>query len=125
MRSKAFSRNLAAALTCAGLAAVTLAGGIAPALAAPAVCIDTRMIKDSKAEKGGGALLFTMRDGTHYRNQLTSKCPDLDYNGYVWTIRNPDNTVCDNQETIRVIQSGEICQLGKFTKVPAPMKAPG
>jgi len=120
MRSSGFSRKLAAALTVAALA-----GGLAPALAAPATCIDTRMIKDSKPEKGGGALLFTMRDGTHYRNQLSSKCPDLDYNGYVWTIRNPDNTVCDNQETIRVIQSGEICQLGKFVKVPAQTKVPG
>jgi len=103
------------------VAAASLAVAAAPALAAT-TCIDTRNIKDQTVEGRGTALLFTMKDGTQYRNRLKGICPDLMFNGFVWTIRNPDNTVCDNMETIRVIRSGEICQIGTFEKLS---RAPG
>jgi len=97
-----------------------------PVLAAPNVCIDTRQIASQKVEGGGSAILFTMRDGTQYRNKLQGRCPDLDFNGYVWTVRNPDNTVCDRASTLRVLQSGQICQIGNFEKVsPAPPRPRG
>ena len=109
------------------LLAATVIAGSAPAFAAgtPNVCIDTRSIKDSHQVDNGKALIFTMRDGTTYRNTLKGACPGLVFNGYVWTIRNPDNTVCDNEQTLRVLQSGEICQLGAFVKQPAQTKVPG
>lgn len=105
-------------------AAAVLVLGAAPAVAAPAVCIDTREIKDQKVEGRGTSILFTMKNGTQYRNKLLGACPDLVFNGFVWTIRNPDNTVCDNMETLRVLQSGEICQIGKFEKVATPPARP-
>jgi hypothetical protein len=95
----------------------------APAMAAPNMCIDTRDIVSSEAKDGGAALLFKMKNGTQWLNTLQGKCPDLIFNGYVWTIRNPDNTVCEREESLRVLQSGQICVLGKFTKVaPAPSR---
>lgn len=109
------------------LLAATVIAGSAPAFAAgtPNVCIDTRSIKDSHQVDNGKALMFTMNDGTVYRNDLKGGCPDLVYNGYVWVIRNPDNTVCGNEQTIEVLQSGQICQIGAFVKQPAQSKVPG
>lgn len=108
-------------LTAAAVLTLSMAPGAATAAT---TCIDTRQIKDSHPVDNGKALLFTMRDGTVYRNTLAGPCPDLVFNGYVWVVRNPDNTVCDNVNTIRVLQSGEICQIGAFVKVPAQSRVP-
>jgi hypothetical protein len=106
------------------VAAASMAVAAAPALAAT-TCINTRDIKNQTVEGRGTALLFTMKDGTQYRNRLKGVCPDLMFNGFVWVIRNPDQTVCDNMETIRVLRSGEICQIGAFEKVSrAPANRP-
>lgn len=106
------------------MAAASLAMAAAPALAAT-TCINTRDIKNQTVEGRGAALLFTMKDGTQYRNRLRGVCPDLMFNGFVWVIRNPDQSVCDNMETIRVLRSGEICQIGEFEKVSrAPARPP-
>ena len=104
-------------------AAAILVLGLTPAVAAT-TCIDTRNIKESHEVENGKALIFTMKDGTVYRNNLKGSCPDLVFNGYIWTIRNPDNTVCDNMETLRVLQSEEICQIGTFDKQPVKARTP-
>ena len=99
------------------LLAASLFLSVAPAMAAPAICIDTRNISNSEEQDHGKAILFKMRDGTQWRSTLQGACPDLAYNGYSWTIRNPDNTVCENVQSLRVLQSGEVCVLGKFEKI--------
>ena len=104
------------------LAGVSLFLTAAPALAA-SVCIDTRQIASSTPQDKGSVLLFKMRDGTQWRNKLQGSCPDLTFNGYSWTVRNGDNTVCENQQSLTVLHSGETCTLGKFEKV-AQSKAP-
>ena len=105
---------------------LSVAPGIAPALADDKICINTRDITSQKVEGRGVSILFKMRDGTQWRNTLQGACPDLVFNGYVWTVRDADYTVCENEESMRVLQSGEVCQLGKFTKVtPTPARAPG
>jgi hypothetical protein len=89
-----------------------------PALADTAhICIDTRKIENSTVKDHGAAIIFKMNDGTQWRNELQGKCPDLIFNGYIWTVRNPDGRVCEFEQTFRVLQSGEICSLGKFTKL--------
>jgi len=94
----------------------------APAFAASNICISTRDIQSSTPKDDGAAITFKMRDGSAWRNDLRGRCPDLKFDGFVWTVRNPDGSVCENEETIRVLQSGEVCALGKFTKV-APSRA--
>ena len=100
---------------------VLLAAGlllsVVPAMAAPAICIDTRNISNSEEQDHGKALLFKMRDGSQWRNKLQGACPDLAFNGYSWTLRNPDHTVCEDTQSLRVLQSGEVCMLGKFEQV--------
>ena len=117
MRMNSVSRNWVAALVGAGLLLAA-----APAMAAT-VCIDTRQIDSQKVEGRGASILFKMRDGGSWRNTLRAPCPDLVFEGFAWTIRNPDNTVCENMESLRVLRSGEICMLGKFTRVDSPKKS--
>jgi hypothetical protein len=103
------------------LLAVSLFASVAPALAAPDQCISVRDIRNSEQQNNGNALLFTMRDGTQWRNTLRGACPDLVFNGFVWVLHS--DTVCANAQTFRVLQSGEICALGKFEKLaPTPPK---
>jgi hypothetical protein len=97
-------------------ALATTAALAAPAQAAGHICLSTRNIESSSPRDDGAAINFKMRDGSVWRNDLLGRCPDLRFNGFVWTVRNPGGTVCENEETIRVLRSGEICTLGKFTQ---------
>jgi hypothetical protein len=100
------------------LAAAVLAVSLQSAAAAN-VCLRVKDIKNSDAAKDGTSITFTMNDGKVYRNDLGGRCNDLQFNGFAWTVRSDE--VCDNETGIRVLQSGQICKLGKFTQVtPAP-----
>ncbi len=100
-----------------GTALVAIGMGFAaPSFAAGNVCISTRDIQSSTPKDDGSAITFKMKDGSVWRNDLHGRCPDLKFTGYEWNIRNPDGSVCENEQTIRVLRSGEICQLGKFTQ---------
>jgi len=90
---------------------------------AATICIDTRQIESQKVEGRGASILFKMKDGGSWRNTLQAPCPDLDFEGFVWTIRNPDNTVCESMESLRVLRSGQICMLGKFSRVDSPKRS--
>ena len=105
------------------LAALTVAGVLsaAPALAAPRVCINTRDIVES-GSKDGKVLTFTMRDGRIMRNHLLGICNDLRFFGYVWILRGSDPQVCEGMQSLRVLQSNQVCMLGKFD--PPIMKKP-
>src|SRR5262249_32097636 len=93
---------------------VLFAGG---AEAAP-ICLRTQDMISTQPQKGGASIIFDMRDGSTWRNDLHGRCPDLWFNtGFIWTIRNGDGTVCENQQSLRVIRSGEVCVLGKFTQL--------
>jgi hypothetical protein len=47
-------------------------------------------------------------------NQLQGVCPTLRYNGFEWVIHGPEE-VCERQQSLRVMQTGEVCVLGKFS----------
>jgi hypothetical protein len=104
------------------LAALLTVAAVMPAEAAGKICLQTRSMKDSTPKDDGTAITFKMNDGSVWRNDLKGRCPDLKYNGFAWTIRNPGGTVCENEEIIKVLRSGEICALGKFTQI-APSRA--
>ena len=99
------------------LAALLTVTAVMPAEAAGKVCLQTRNMRDTTPKDDGTAITFKMNDGSVWRNDLKGRCPDLKFNGFAWTIRNPGGTVCDNEEIIQVIRSGEICALGKFTQI--------
>ena len=102
-------KTLMTALVLTGLAI----GGPASAK----ICIDARDIVSSKSDDGK-VMVFKMKNGQTLINQLRGSCPDLKYNGYVWQLRSGDTQVCENTQSFQVLQSGQICVLGKFD---APM----
>ena len=94
--------------------ALALAGWVAAAPAYAAnICIDTRDVVSSKSTDGK-TLVFKMKDGTTLVNHLHGICPDLKYNGFVWQSHSGDTRVCENEQSFSVLQSGQVCVLGKF-----------
>lgn len=92
-------------------------------LAAPAfgqnarpTCIEVHNIRNSQPSRDEKSITFVMNNGERWRNDLSRRCTGISFNGFVWTLHT--DRVCDNQETLRVPQTGGICMLGKFTQLP-------
>lgn len=100
------------------LAGLVLATAAAPVLAQDTgkICLNLRDISSTEAAKDGRSIDFKMRNGAVYHNDLQGRCRDLWFNGFRWTIHGPD-IVCDNEQSIHVLQSGQVCTLGKFSQV--------
>lgn len=103
----ALKTTLAATL---GLTGLMLAA--APASAANQ-CVSIRDIKSSES-KDGRTMVFKMKDGTVLVNHLQGYCPDLRFTGFAWQMPSSDTNACERQSTFRVLQSGQVCTLGKF-----------
>ena len=123
-----FSYALMAALIAALAIATTL-----PAAAQPApsqspgqkICLNNQDVQ-SASSNDGKTMVFKMRNGTTYINHLQGPCPGLRFNGFAWVLRGI-NDICENQQTLRVLRTGEVCMLGKFdsplpkgAKIPKP-----
>jgi hypothetical protein len=104
-----------------GLASIGLAGAvISPA---QALCVNQRDVISTDS-KDGKNLIFRMRDGRTLVNHLQGTCNDLKFNGFVWVLHGT-NDICENAQSLRVLQSGQVCVLGRFEEVKkAPPKAP-
>ena len=85
---------------------------VAPAYAAK-TCIDMRDIVSSKSTDGK-TMIFKMKNGTTLVNHLQGSCPDLKYNGFAWQSHSGDTKVCESEQSFKVLQSMQICVLGKF-----------
>lgn len=98
-------------------AASALAAIIATSSAsASSVCLESFQIRNTTIVNPR-TILFHMNDGTTWRNTLKNACPDLTFHGFVYVLHGLDE-VCDNAVSIRVLESGEICLLGQFTREP-------
>ena len=99
---------------------------VAAALARPAqaLCVSERDIVTTTPSNDGKLLTLHLRDGRVLVNHLQGVCSDLRFNGFVWVLRGI-NDVCEYSQSLRVLQSGQTCTLGKFEPTkPAPVKAP-
>lgn len=103
-------------VTYATLILVSMTGGVA----GEPSCIRSEDILSSHSNDGKN-MIFRMRNGQVLVNHMHGNCPDLRFNGFSWVLRGGDDQICENQQTLRVLQSGEICTLGKFGP-PAPSK---
>ncbi len=96
---------------------------LAAAMATPAqaLCVSERDVVSTTPSNDGKLLTLKMRDGRVLVNHLQGVCSDLRFNGFVWVLRGP-NDICENQQSLRVLQSGQICVLGRFdpAQTPAP-----
>jgi len=105
------------------VAAAGLLGMPAPALAADRdavkpVCLEINRI-DHTQVLNDHQILFYMLGKTVWLNTLTYPCTTLTrQEGFAWESRIPK--YCDNVELIRVIRTGEVCQLGAFTPYEKP-----
>jgi hypothetical protein len=106
--------------SCVAFAGVMTVMAVAPALAAGSICLSTRDIRDTDVQKDGTAILFTMKDGSVWRNDLKGRCPDMRWDGFSYSTSNPLESICENEQTLRAFRTGEICSLGKFTQVAPP-----
>jgi hypothetical protein len=101
---------------CLVLASLMLA---APALAqTKPACIEAHNIRSSEPSRDEKSITFVMNNGERWRNDLSRRCTGINFNGFVWVLHT--DRVCDNRETVRVPQTGSICTLGKFTRLPKP-----
>lgn len=110
------------------IAAILLCA-VSPALAAEAAkvppaaptCVQLRDILGTNSNDGK-LMTFRMRDGRVLVNHLQGICSDLRFEGFAWTVPGTEE-VCERQQSLRVLRSGQICVLGKFEVVkdkPAP-----
>ena len=105
--------------------ATTLPAAAQPAPPAQKICLNNQDVL-STTSTDGKTMVFKMRNGTTYINHLQGPCPGLRFNGFAWELRGI-NDICENQQSLRVLRSGEVCMLGKFdpplpkgAKVPKP-----
>jgi hypothetical protein len=63
---------------------------------------------------------FRMKDGTVYRSDLRTPCAGLRFNGFVYVT--PMDEICGAQ-SIRVLQTNQVCVLGNFMLEKAPHHA--
>src|SRR5205085_2372082 len=81
----------------------------------PPVCLRALDVDHTKTPNDR-TILFFMKDGNIWSATLKSDCPELRFNGFEYSPTPPDN-ICANAQTIRVLKSGAVCEIGSL--VPA------
>ena len=83
------------------------------------ICIQTEFI-DHTDIPDDSTILFRMKGGLTWKNSLRFACPSLKSEGgfaYVTDF----TEICSNAQTIRVLRSGILCELGQFTAYAPPL----
>jgi hypothetical protein len=94
------------------IAATALAIAAASPASAANMCVQQRDILGTHTDDGK-LLTFKMRDGRVLVNHLQGICSDLRFEGFAWNVPGTQD-ICENQQTLKVINSGQTCTLGKF-----------
>lgn len=120
---KAFLSLTVVALTTAMAAALCACAANTPAAPAQTAsiansCINPTQISEQKIVSDT-QIQFTLNNREVWVNTLPRACPGLKFQqAFSWDVRG--TLVCSNQQTIRVKDEGTLCQLGAFTRLPAP-----
>ena len=97
------------------LAAISTANADDMAASKTPVCFKTTDI-DTTHSDNDKTIMFRMRDGSMWRNDLKGNCSGLRFYGFAYTLSGT-NEVCGNLQSIRVLKTGSVCVLGPFTQV--------
>lgn len=81
-------------------------------------CIQSQFVDHTHAVNPS-TVLFYMRGGKVFQNDLRGSCSGLAFHGFVVTGHNSE--ICGGQG-ITVIETHQVCQLGKFSAYVAPAK---
>jgi hypothetical protein len=92
--------------------AVLLLSGVAVSPAWAMLCLPEENLR-SASSSDGKTLVMRMRDGKVWSSRLKGDCPSLKFNGFVWLMHDPQG-ICEDSQSLQVLQSGQICILGKF-----------
>jgi hypothetical protein len=98
----------------ATMSATILLTAASPALA-DNMCVHQRDIISTHSDDGKN-MTFKMRDGRVLVNHMHGICTDLRYEGFSWNVPATQD-ICENEQTLKVIHSGQSCTLGKFEVV--------
>lgn len=79
-------------------------------------CINPARIQEQKVVSDE-EIQFTLAGGEVWTNRLARSCPGLKSQGFSW---DAGSLVCSNRQTIFVLDRDTPCQLGEFTRAPAP-----
>lgn len=107
----------------AAVAAVLIAGSVqagsemAPMASGP-TCIQSELI-DHTHTVNPKTVLFYMRGGKVWQNDLQASCSGLAFHGF--TVIGHNSEICGGSG-ISVIETHQVCQLGKFTAYVPPVK---
>lgn len=83
-------------------------------------CINPARIQEQKVVSDE-EIQFTLAGGEVWTNRLARSCPGLkSQGGFSW---DAGSLVCSNRQTIFVLDRDTPCQLGEFTRAPAPAKS--
>ena len=96
------------------LSAISPVSAAEAAQAAP-VCLKVRDIVGTHSDDGK-LMTFRLRDGRVLVNHLLGVCSDLKYEGFAWSVRGTEE-ICERQQSLKVLRSGQSCILGKFDLV--------
>ena len=94
---------------------VAVAGSACAQGGQPPVCLRALDVDHTKTPNDR-TILFFMKDGNIWSTTLKADCPELRFNGFEYGPTPPDN-ICANAQTIRVLKSGAVCEIGSL--VPA------
>jgi hypothetical protein len=83
------------------------------------VCLDPQYIENTQAVNAR-TLLFKMKNGEVWRNDLARPCPDLMSTAGGFTHLVHVNRICANVQEFEVNATGMVCRLGEFTRVSGP-----
>jgi hypothetical protein len=108
------SNTMRDAFLCILLLLTTSVSARAEGAAAP-VCIRSIDIDHTKTPNDR-TILFFMKDGNVWSTTLRSACPELIFNGFAYGPTPPDN-ICASMQTIRVLKSGAVCEIGPLVPV--------
>lgn len=84
------------------------------------VCLYTYLINDTETPDES-TIIFHMKDGKSWTNKLPRRCPGLRFHGFSYVVRG-NNEICGNLQSIRVLETGNVCLLGPF--VPSETNPP-
>ena len=102
------------------LAAAVFSSSALPALATP-ICLDTYRV-DTTTVPDDSHIVFRLIDGSKWENTLKRTCPGLKSNRFAYEPA-AGRDICENVQTIRVLEQGNACVLGGFTKIAPPLRS--
>ena len=82
------------------------------------ICIQTQFV-DHTDIPDDRTIIFHMKGGVMWKNTLPFSCSSLrSEGGFAYVNSIPE--ICSNQQTIQVLRSGILCELGQFTPYMPP-----